>query len=207
MANEQEQPTEQTPEAAAKEQPAGQQKTSGRSDRSKRPDRDGDEVPELEDQVIYINRVAKVVKGGRRYGMTALVAVGDRHGRVGIGMGRATEVPIAINKGVEEAKRNLFTVPLTEAGTIPHEVVSKYGAGRIIIKPAVPGTGIIAGGPVRPLFELAGIKDVLSKSVGTDNCLNMVKAAAKGLQELSSPEQVAERRGMSVADIFGKKVQ
>ena len=166
------------------------------------------QAPELEERVVYINRVSKVVKGGRRFGLTALVVVGDRNGNVGVGMGKSAEVPIAISKGVEDAKKNMFKVPLTEEGTIPHEVEGHFGAGRIIIKPAVEGTGVIAGGAVRPLFELAGIKNVLSKSLGTDNGLNIIKAAAEGLKELASPEDVAARRGLTVSEMFvGKKEQ
>lgn len=164
-------------------------------------------TPELEERVVYINRVSKTVKGGRRMSLTALVVVGDRNGNVGVGMGKSAEVPIAISKGVEDAKKNMIKVPLTEAGTIPHEVIGEYSAGRVMLKPATPGTGVIAGGPVRALMELAGVKDVLSKSLGTDNAMNIVKAAAEGLKELESPEQVAERRNMSVAAIYGKKVQ
>ena len=164
-------------------------------------------VPELEERVVSINRVSKTVKGGRRMNLTALVVVGDRNGNVGVGLGKSAEVPIAISKGVEDAKKNMFKVPLTEEGTIPHEVMGEYTAGRVLIKPATPGTGVIAGGPVRPLYELAGVKDILSKSLGTDNALNIVKAAAEGLKQLSSPEEVAERRGLTVAEIYGKKVQ
>lgn len=162
-------------------------------------------VSELQERVVYINRVSKVVKGGRRFALTALVVVGDGAGRVGVGMGKSSEVPIAIKKGVEDAKKNMFEVPLTEAGTLPHEVLGIFGAGRVLLRPATPGTGVIAGGPVRALMELAGVKDVLSKSLGTNNAMNIVKAAAEGLKELSSPTEVAQRRGLSVAKIYGWK--
>ena len=162
-------------------------------------------VPELEERVVYINRVSKVVKGGRRFGLTALVVVGDHNGRVGVGMGKSAEVPVAIRKGVEDAKKNMFTVPLTAEGTLPHEIIGEFGAGRVLIKPATPGTGVIAGGSVRALLELAGVTDCLSKSLGTDNCLNIVKAAAEGLKLMETPQEVAARRGMSVAQIFGTK--
>ncbi len=162
-------------------------------------------VPELQERVVYINRVSKVVKGGRRFALTALVVVGDGNGRVGIGMGKSQEVPVAIKKGIEDAKKNIFTVPLTPEKTLPHEIMGIYGAGRVLLKPATPGTGVIAGGPVRAVLELAGVSDVLSKSLGTDNAMNIVKATAEGLKEMQSPEEVATRRGMSVADIYGWK--
>ena len=160
------------------------------------------EETDLQERVVYIHRVSKVVKGGRRMSLVALVAVGDGKGNVGLGMGKSTEVPLAIQKGVDDAKKNMFHVPVTDGGTIPHEVEGHFGAGRVLIKPAIEGTGVIAGGPVRPLFELAGITNVLSKSLGTSNALNIIKAAAEGLQQLSSPEEAAERRGMTVKEMF-----
>ena len=172
-----------------------------RNDRDRKRQNESD----LQERVVYIHRVSKVVKGGRRMSLVALVAVGDGKGNVGLGMGKSTEVPLAIQKGVDDAKKNMFHVPVTESGTIPHEVLGHYGAGRVLIKPAVEGTGVIAGGPVRPLFELAGITNVLSKSLGTSNALNSIKAAAEGLKSLSSPEDAAERRGLTVAEMFGGK--
>ena len=162
-------------------------------------------VPELQERVVYINRVSKVVMGGRHFALTALVVVGDGNGRVGVGMGKSQEVPIAIKKGVEDAKKNMFTVPLTPEKTLPHEIMGIYGAGRVLIKPATPGTGVIAGGPVRAIMELAGVTDVLTKSLGTNNAMNIVKAAAEGLKNMESPEQVAARRDTSVAKIYGWK--
>ncbi|MEG1517196.1 MAG: 30S ribosomal protein S5 [Raoultibacter sp.] len=162
-------------------------------------------VPEIQERVVYINRVSKVVKGGRRFALTALVVVGDGKGRVGVGMGKSQEVPIAIKKGIEDAKKNMFTVSLTKENTLPHEIMGIYGAGRVMLKPATPGTGVIAGGPVRAVMELAGVTDVLTKSLGTDNAMNIVKAAAEGLRNLQSPEQVSARRGLSVSEIYGWK--
>ncbi|MBQ3282729.1 MAG: 30S ribosomal protein S5 [Atopobiaceae bacterium] len=165
-------------------------------------DRRRQEESDLQERVVYIHRVSKTVKGGRRMSLLALVVVGDGKGNVGVGMGKSAEVPLAIQKGVDDAKKNMFHVPVTDEGTIPHEVEGHYGAGRVLIKPAVPGTGVIAGGPVRPLFELAGIHNVLSKSLGTNNALNIIKAAAEGLKQLSSPAETAERRGITVGEMF-----
>ena len=165
-------------------------------------DRKRQQDTDLQERVVYIHRVSKTVKGGRRMSLLALVVVGDGKGNVGLGMGKSAEVPLAISKASLDAKKNMFHVPVTEDGTIPHEVEGHFGAGRVLIKPAVPGTGVIAGGPVRPLFELAGITNVLSKSMGTDNALNSIKAAAEGLKALSTPAQTAERRGLTVAEMF-----
>ena len=160
-------------------------------------------VPELQERVVSINRVSKTVKGGRRMSLSALVVVGDGEGKVGVGMGKSAEVPVAIKKGVEDAKKNMFTVPLTEDKTLPHEVMGEFGAARVFLKPATPGTGVIAGGPVRALMELAGVKNVFGKSLGSDNAMNIVKAAAEGLKELSSPAEIAARRDVSVAHLYG----
>jgi len=157
-------------------------------------------LDDLTDRVIFINRVAKVVKGGRRFSFSALVVVGDSNGHVGVGMGKANEVPESIRKGTDSAKKNLFRVPLT-GRTIPHKVVGHAGAGRIVLRPASEGTGVIAGGAMRPVLEAAGVKDVLAKILGTTNPHNVVNATVAALRQLESPADVSRRRGRRAGDI------
>jgi small subunit ribosomal protein S5 len=158
------------------------------------------EEQEFIDKVVHINRVAKVVKGGRRFSFSAMVVVGDGNGKVGYGMGKAQEVPEAIRKGVEKAKKNMITVPLLKS-TIPYDVIGKYGAGRVLLKPASEGTGVIAGGAVRAVVETAGIKNILTKCLGSHNPYNLVKATIDGLLQLRSPEEIARVRGKSVEEL------
>ena len=160
------------------------------------------ETPEFEEKVVYISRVAKVVKGGRRFSFSALVVVGNRNGKVGAGLGKASEVPEAIRKGVEDAKKNLIEVALKDT-TIPHEMIGIFGAGRMMLRPAVKGTGVVAGGPARAVLELAGIRDILTKSLGSSNPNNMVRATIVGLSQLKKAEEVAALRGKTVEEILG----
>lgn len=160
------------------------------------------EESEFKEKLVAVNRVTKVVKGGRNFRFSALIVIGDEKGRVGVGMGKAAEIPEAIRKGVEDAKKNLVTVPIVE-GSIPHEAVGVFSSGKVLLMPAAEGTGVIAGGPVRAVLESAGIKDIRTKSYGSNNPINMVKATIEGLRAMRTVEQVAQMRGKSVEDIMG----
>ena len=171
--------------------------------RGRREDRE--ETPEFADRLVAINRVSKTVKGGKRFGFAALVVVGDQRGRVGFGKGKAKEVPEAIRKATEQAKRNMIRVPLRDGRTLHHDIEGRHGAGKVIMRTAVPGTGIIAGGPMRAVFEMLGVQDVVAKSQGSQNPYNMIRATLDGLKKESSPRSVAQRRGKKVADILPKR--
>lgn len=173
-----------------------------RDGRGPRRDHRNDEPPEFKEKLVAVNRVTKVVKGGRNFRFSALVVIGDEKGRVGCGMGKATEIPEAIRKAVEAAKKGLVTVPFKDT-SIPHEVIGRFGTGKVLLLPAPEGTGVIAGGPARAVLELCGIKDIRTKSYGTNNPINMVKATIEGLSQLRSAEQVAKLRGKTVEEILG----
>ncbi|MBH1973917.1 MAG: 30S ribosomal protein S5 [Rhodobacteraceae bacterium] len=172
----------------------------GNDRRDNRPE----ETPEFADRLVAINRVSKTVKGGKRFGFAALVVVGDQKGRVGFGKGKAKEVPEAIRKATEQAKRQLIRVPLKDARTLHHDMEGRHGAGKVVMRSAVAGTGIIAGGPMRAVFEMLGLQDVVAKSIGTSNPYNMIRATIDGLKSETSPRQVAARRGKKVAEILNK---
>ena len=164
--------------------------------------RDRDDNPEFADRLVAINRVSKTVKGGKRFGFAALVVVGDQKGRVGFGKGKAKEVPEAIRKATEQAKRGMIRVPLREGRTLHHDMEGRHGAGRVVMRAATGGTGIIAGGPMRAVFEMLGIQDIVAKSLGSQNPYNMIRATLDGLRKESSPRMVAQRRGKKVSDIL-----
>ena len=182
-----------------------------RENRRDRGERRGDdrreraeETPEFADRLVAINRVSKTVKGGKRFGFAALVVVGDQRGRVGFGKGKAKEVPEAIRKATEQAKRSLIRVPLKDARTLHHDIEGRHGAGKVVMRTAVAGTGIIAGGPMRAVFEMLGVQDVVAKSIGSQNPYNMIRATIDGLKAEASPRSVAARRGKKVAEILKK---
>ena len=195
--------TEQRGERGGRNERGGRGDRNERGGRGRRDDRRGgaqDERDKYIERVVTINRVAKTVKGGRNMSFTALVVVGDGQGMVGVGYGKAKEVPAAIQKGAEEARKNFFRVPMI-GGTIPHPVQGEAAAGIVMLRPAAPGTGVIAGGAVRPVLECAGVQDILAKSLGSDNALNVVQATVAGLKELVRPEEVAARRGKSIEEV------
>ena len=177
-----------------------QNERGGRGGRDRR-----DEGPDLVEKLVAINRVAKVVKGGRRFGFSAIVVVGDGNGRVGYGLGKAREVPEAIRKATDQARKGMIRVPLREGRTLHHDINGRYGAGRVSLRTAPPGTGIIAGGPMRAVFEALGVQDVVAKSIGTSNAHNMVKATFQALNSCVSPRQIAAKRGKKVGDIVGRR--
>ena len=170
----------------------------GNDRRDNRPE----ETPEFADRLVAINRVSKTVKGGKRFGFAALVVVGDQRGRVGFGKGKAKEVPEAIRKATEQAKRQMIRVPLKDSRTLHHDIEGRHGAGKVVMRTAVAGTGIIAGGPMRAVFEMLGLQDVVAKSIGSQNPYNMIRATVDGLQKIASPRQTAARRGKKVAEIL-----
>ncbi|MEQ8256187.1 MAG: 30S ribosomal protein S5 [Roseovarius confluentis] len=174
-------------------------------DDNRRGGRDRDETPEFADRLVAINRVSKAVKGGKRFGFAALVVVGDQKCRVGFGKGKAKEVPEAIRKATEQAKRQMIRVPLREGRTLHHDMEGRWGAGKVVMRTAPTGTGIIAGGPMRAVFEMLGVQDVVAKSTGSQNPYNMIRATLNGLQKETSPRMVAQRRGKKVADILPKR--
>ena len=176
----------------------------GRNNRSTRPER---EEVELVEKLVAINRVTKVVKGGKSFKFSAIVVVGDGKGRVGHGTGKSREVPEAIQKATEQAKRHMIRIPLREGRTLHHDITASYGAGKVHMRAAVPGTGIIAGGPMRAVFEALGVQDVVSKSIGSSNPHNMVRATLKGLQMIDAPRQVAARRGKKIGELVGRRTQ
>ncbi len=169
--------------------------------------RQRDEAPEFQDRLVAINRVSKTVKGGKRFGFAALVVVGDQKGRVGYGKGKAKEVPEAVRKATEQARRKMIRVPLREGRTLHHDLDGRHGAGKVVMRTAPAGTGIIAGGPMRAVFEMLGVQDVVAKSIGSQNPYNMVRATIDGLEKAASPRNVAARRGKKVSEILGRETK